>query len=233
MQSRAKSDPAAAWRRRHQSFFNRPGLAKRTRHGAALAALQAIGDWKGFAAQAAWAIDDRCPLRWLREATLQGYLFIGYPRAITALQILSRQAGSRSGMRFWTEAGRSSAWLRRGRDLCKQIYGSHYEPLLRTMKQTHPELADWMVREGYGKVLARPFLGARVRELCVIPLLVAQESWPQLDSHLRGALRVGAGRRQIVEALETGLRMAPGTDKPRARSVARRALDYSGSRSST
>ncbi len=26
------------------------------------------------------------------------------------------------------------------------------------MKQLHPDLADWMIWEGYGKVLARPFL---------------------------------------------------------------------------
>ena len=92
------------------------------------------------------------------------------------------------------------------------------------MRQTHPELADWMVREGYGKVLARPFLGPRVRELCVIPILVVQGSWPQLDSHLRGALRVGADRREIREVLKTGFRMVPEADEARARSVIERAL---------
>jgi 4-carboxymuconolactone decarboxylase len=218
------SDPAATWRRRHARFFARPGLARRTRHGAALAALTAVGDWDGFAAQAAWAIVDRCPLPWLREATLQSYLFVGYPRAITALQILTRQTHSRSDRRFWTEKEDRWPWLPRGRNLCRKIYGRHYEPLLKAMHQTHPELADWMIREGYGKVLARPFLGARVRELCVIPILAAQESWPQLDSHLRGALRVGARPLEVTEAIETGLRMAPDADKTRARSAVRRAL---------
>jgi alkylhydroperoxidase/carboxymuconolactone decarboxylase family protein YurZ len=201
-------DADARWRRRHDAFFRREGLARRTRHGAALSALTAAGDWKAFSLQTKWALADRCSLRWLREVTLQNYLFVGYPRAIHALQTLSHCAQGRDVKRYLLEPTRSRDWLRRGRELCRQIYGEQYEALLVVMRRTHPELADWMIREGYGKVLARPFLGPRVRE----------------RSHAAGALHVGAKRAEAREAVETGLRMAPAADKTEARSVLERAL---------
>jgi 4-carboxymuconolactone decarboxylase len=155
---------------------------------------------------------------------LQNYLFVGYPRAITALQTLSRCARDEASVEFHLDPTPPRHWAARGRALCRDIYGEHYESLLIVMKRTHPELADWMIREGYGKVLARPYLGPRVRELCVIALLAAQESWPQLRSHLAGALRVGAKRGEAREAVETGLRMAPEADAREARSVVEDAL---------
>jgi alkylhydroperoxidase/carboxymuconolactone decarboxylase family protein YurZ len=83
-----------------------------------------------------------------------------------------------------------------------------------------------MIEEGYGKVLSRPHpeIGPRARELCVIPQLAALEAWPQLRSPAAGARRTGAAAGEIMEALRTGLRMAPGCDAPRARQETRRAL---------
>ncbi len=152
------------------------------------------------------------------------YLFVGYPRAITALQGLARSSGGRDDLRFLRDMAPRASWPGRGRRLCRKIYGPDYGPLLAVMRRTHPDLADWMLEEGYGKVLARPFLGARVRELVVVALLVAQESWPQLASHLAGARRTGARGSEIREALETGLRMAPRAERRRARPALRRAL---------
>lgn len=225
MPGKSTPDPARLWRRRHKRFFDRAGLGKRIRHGAALAALTAAGDWNGFGYQASWALDERCPLTWLRELQLQSYLFVGYPRAIIALQALADCAGETGEEGFLLDRSGRREWAGRGRLLCKRIYGRNYAPLLSAMRRTHPELADWMIHEGYGKVLARPFLSPRVRELCVIPILAVQESWPQLESHLRGALNVGARRVEIREAIETGLKMVPETDKERARLLMKRALE--------
>ncbi|MBD3161388.1 MAG: hypothetical protein GF346_04210, partial [Candidatus Eisenbacteria bacterium] len=198
-------------------------LPRRTRHGAAISALAAGGDWEGFERQARWALDERVALPWLREVMLQAYLFIGYPRAIQALQILTRCGPEEEQGQFWTDAARRPEWGPRGRNLCERIYGPQFRPLLSVMRRTHPELAEWMIREGYGKVLSRPFLGAKVRELCVVSLLTAQRSWPQLEAHLSGALRVGATHATLAEAVETGAQMAPETEKSRALRLVQKA----------
>jgi 4-carboxymuconolactone decarboxylase len=60
------------------------------------------------------------------------------------------------------------------------------------VRQLHPDLDDWMVATGYGRVLSRPGPSARERELCIVAVLAGQDVAPQLRSHLLGAMNVGA-----------------------------------------
>jgi alkylhydroperoxidase/carboxymuconolactone decarboxylase family protein YurZ len=81
-------------------------------------------------------------------------------------------------------------WWRRGTDLCRVIYGTQFNHLRETLGRIHHELADWMIFEGYGKVLARPVITPRERELWILPLLLVQNVPDQFYSHLRGALNL-------------------------------------------
>ncbi len=69
------------------------------------------------------------------------------------------------------------------------------------MSRAHPDLADWILVEGYGKTLARPFLSLRERELIVVPTLAALGAWRQVPSHVGGALRAGASPREMAAVL--------------------------------
>jgi alkylhydroperoxidase/carboxymuconolactone decarboxylase family protein YurZ len=82
-------------------------------------------------------------------------------------------------------------WWRRGSELCRSVYGSQYLRLRESLGRIHPELADWMVFEGYGKVLSRPVITPRERELWIVPLLMVQNVPEQLYSHIRGAKNLG------------------------------------------
>jgi alkylhydroperoxidase/carboxymuconolactone decarboxylase family protein YurZ len=190
----------------------------------------ASGDSRGLELQLRWAIEDRVPLSWLRELLLQNLLFVGYPRTIQALQALAGTTGPAGEQEaFWTEPRRPSLWRKRGRALCARIYGPRFEALVAAMRRLHPDLAAWILEEGYGRVLARPLIAARVRELAVVSLLVAQEAWPQLRAHAIGARHVGARALEVEEAARTGIVMAPGVDKATARRVIRRAVRESRS----
>jgi hypothetical protein len=48
------------------------------------------------------------------------------------------------------------------------------------MKQLHPVLDVMMLEHGYGRVLSRPGLTLRLRELCVVAALAGQDVAPQL-----------------------------------------------------
>ncbi|MBI3268686.1 MAG: carboxymuconolactone decarboxylase family protein [Planctomycetes bacterium] len=134
------------------------------------------------------AVDD------LHEALLQSYLFLGYPRAINALTGLRRALDARGLALPGRGPGHDSIglWRRRGERLCRRIYGASFEKMLRNMRALSPELAAWILWEGYGKVLSRPRLDARRRELCVLAILAVEGTIPQLQAHLRGAVNVGA-----------------------------------------
>ena len=69
------------------------------------------------------------------------------------------------------------------------------------MKSYHPDLAEWVVVDGYGKVLSRPILSPRERELLIVAVLAAIDVPLQLRSHVEGARRVGATEEEIQAVL--------------------------------
>jgi 4-carboxymuconolactone decarboxylase len=58
-----------------------------------------------------------------------------------------------------------------------------------------------MIVEGYGKILSRPGLELRLRELCIVAACVATGQDRQLHSHLHGALNAGATGEEVAGTL--------------------------------
>jgi 4-carboxymuconolactone decarboxylase len=77
-----------------------------------------------------------------------------------------------------------------------------YEPLRRNILELHPELDEWMIVEGYGKVLSRPGLDLARRELCIVSACAASGQERQLHSHLHGALNVGVAVPVVTDSIE-------------------------------
>lgn len=127
----------------------------------------------------------------IREVILQTYLFAGFASTINAMIVFNRLVpGNKDYLR---EVGESlELWRERGIELCKQVYGNQFEKMVENMNQLHPDLADWMINEGYGKVLSRPFLTPKVRELMIVAMTAVLNVERQFHSHVRGALNVGA-----------------------------------------
>ena len=84
-----------------------------------------------------------------------------------------------------------------------KIYGGDYLPMMSNMKGLHPDIADWILTEGYGKVLSRRILNTRTRELLVVATLTAMGLWRQLPSHIKGAMNVGANEKEIETVVKS------------------------------
>jgi 4-carboxymuconolactone decarboxylase len=148
----------------------------------------------------------------LRAAVLQTYLFAGYPRAINALAELAAllpEPATAPVVDLVADAGAHREWLARGQALCRRVYGGAYDKLLMTMARISPDLARWMVVEGYGKVLSRSVLGPRGAELVALGALLALDVPDQLRAHIRGAFHCGATAEEIEEVIATAALIAP------------------------
>ena len=157
----------------------------------------------------------------VEEALLQTYLFLGFPAALTALSEWREVSRVRPAPE--TEAADLAAWNERGEEVCRTVYGPAYEKLRGNVRRVHPAMDEWMIREGYGKVLARPGLDLATRELCIVAVLSVTGWEPQLHSHLRGALHAGCSPARVEEAMETGLELSADPSWPeRARSLWKR-----------
>jgi 4-carboxymuconolactone decarboxylase len=135
----------------------------------------------------------------IEEVILQAHLFVGFPDALEALAAWRRLSGSAAPARA---ADDEAVWLARGERVCGVVYGRNYARLRTNVRVLHPDLDQWMVHGGYGRVLGRPSLALRLRELCTVALLAVWNAPRQLHSHLRGALNAGASAAEVDEAIE-------------------------------
>jgi 4-carboxymuconolactone decarboxylase len=137
----------------------------------------------------------------VEEVILQSYLFAGFPRALNAARIW-RGFAPEPMPETLVECGSPQEWKEKGKTTCAIVYGAAYEKLRANIRALHPLLDDWMIADGYGKVLSRPLLDLKVRELCIIAACAASGQQRQLHSHLRGALNAGVAPETVERALD-------------------------------
>lgn len=171
-----------------------------------LAATIAAGTEAETRAAFAAAVDQSVPARWIEELVLQSYLFSGFPRALNAAREWRRLNPAADGTPAEDEdEGDVAEWRAQGERTCAAVYGGMYERLRDNIHALHPALDQWMIVEGYGKVLSRPGLDLPRRELCIVAACAATGQDRQLHSHLHGALNVGVGvlvLGGVIDALE-------------------------------
>ncbi len=155
------------------------------------------------------------------ESALMLMLYAGYPAALEGLRVLNEAWPGRARR---TREGTPARWRAAGERLCARVYGPSYAKLVPAVRALHPDLATWMVEHGYGRVLSRPGLSAKHRELVTVAALAALGWQRQLVSHLLGARRVGAGEREIEAALLIGAAHAGDAALDRARTEWARVL---------
>lgn len=137
------------------------------------------------------------------EVILQSYLFAGFPRTLNAARMWRAASGVPAPLADENASARNvEEWERNGEATCAIVYGRSYEMLRRNVRGLHPALDAWMITDGYGKVLSRPGLDLKRRELCIVAACAAAGQQRQLHSHIHGALNSGASPEEVSATLE-------------------------------
>ncbi|HEX9309916.1 MAG TPA: carboxymuconolactone decarboxylase family protein [Gemmatimonadaceae bacterium] len=147
------------------------------------------------------AIDQVDPVA-VEEIILQSYLFAGFPRALNAARAWRSVSGRQAPSEDPEASEDLNLWRERGEETCEIVYGDSYEKLRKNIRDLHPALDEWMIVDGYGKVLSRPGVDLRTRELCVVAACAVSGQQRQLHSHLRGALNAGSSPGELAAVLD-------------------------------
>ncbi|MCX6833957.1 MAG: carboxymuconolactone decarboxylase family protein [candidate division Zixibacteria bacterium] len=141
--------------------------------------------------------------RQIYEVMLQSYLFLGFPRMLTAAEQLAKDGISSDlvSRNHRVTAADFQDWTERGEQLCRRVYDCNYETLKARVEAMAPEVFLWMELEGYGKVLSRPGLHVIDREMAIVACLMIEHRPAQLHSHIRGAINVGAPRELLCDVV--------------------------------
>jgi 4-carboxymuconolactone decarboxylase len=139
----------------------------------------------------------------VEEIILQSYLFAGFPRTLNAARAWRAVSGHSAPAEDPDGAAADlETWRERGEETCAVVYGDHYEKLRENIRRLHPTLDEWMIVDGYGKVLSRPGVDLRTRELCVVAACAVSGQQRQLHSHFHGALNSGASAEDLAAVLD-------------------------------
>src|SRR2546430_9594794 len=178
-----------------------PQTAGLVRAAAALAGGKIAELKQRFVAARAAGVPDL----WVEELLLQSLLVVGYPLALVAFGVWRDVTGpiARGGDSAGEELAHEEwqAWAERGAQVCAAVYGRAYHKLLVNLRSLHPALEDLVLVDAYGKVIGRPGLDLKRRELCTVAAIAVLGTAQQLHSHLRGALNTGATREEIEAVL--------------------------------
>ncbi len=148
------------------------------------------------------AVQQKINAKKLYETLLQTYLFAGFPSALISISILSEYFILNKNNHIIKDY---SKLKESGEKTCKKIYGDKYDKLINNVSGFSAELSEWLVVEGYGKVLSRRGLRLKERELINVAVLSTLKFESQLYSHINGAYRNKASVaeiRNIIECLE-------------------------------
>src|SRR3979409_1980707 len=169
-----------------------------------VAAAVARGKASELAARFTAARDAPGPGLWIEELLLQSMLVVGYPLALVAFAAWRGVSGPAPVEGHGAEDPAHAdweSWAARGAAVCREVYGRAYHKLLVNLRALHPALEDLVLVDAYGKVIGRPGLDLKRRELCTVAATAVLGTAEQLHSHLRGALNTGASPEEIDAVL--------------------------------
>ena len=131
------------------------------------------------------------------ESLLQTYLFAGFPSALISLQIASEYLPFEKTLKI-----NPNMYKKFGEINCKRIYGNKFDKLMNNVNGYSSDLAEWLIVEGYGKVLGRAGLSLQEREICIVAVLTSLKFRNQLYSHINGTFRLKTSIRKIRNVIE-------------------------------
>jgi len=180
-----------------------------------IAAVSALNNFELLRKLILKAKSENIPFTKIYECLLQNYLFAGYPTALSSLKILKecypkKRLPKKGDMNLYH-------FRKEGEVNCKKVYGAKYEKLIQNISAFSPELSEWLVLEGYGKVLSRPGLSLKEREMCIVAVLSVMKFEDQLYSHINGAVKSKAS----IDEIETVIK---NLDLPGRRNYSRLGL---------
>lgn len=171
--------------------------------------------------RADWPLLERCalaaqtavvPRADCEEVLLQAVLFCGFPRVVTAFESFGTAWPITAGTTPHGGALPREEQKAAGRALFAAIYGRNDEAVRAMLAGYHQEFHDFVLEAAYGRILARPGLPPRERELIAVGTLAAMDQLRQFVAHARGALHFGSSVAELREVLALVLGESPQVD---------------------
>jgi alkylhydroperoxidase/carboxymuconolactone decarboxylase family protein YurZ len=137
------------------------------------------------------------------EAVLEIAVFAGHHRLHNALRTLHEEGIADIAVDVEAEDTVDyTKFPENGEAVMSMIYTNTLPGLTKSIQKMHPDIWAWINEWAYGQVLARPNLTVVEREFVALACMVGNATFPQLRSHMRGALNCGATTDEVRGILD-------------------------------
>jgi alkylhydroperoxidase/carboxymuconolactone decarboxylase family protein YurZ len=90
---------------------------------------------------------------------------------------------------------------KKGLKIFEKVYREKAANTLSKIESYDKELADVLIDTAYGRILSRPCLDLKTKELCIVSMLIPLGKTLALKRHISGALNVGVKPEHLREVL--------------------------------
>ncbi len=94
-----------------------------------------------------------------------------------------------------------SEHYKKGLKIFEKVYKENAASTLKKIKSYDEELADVLIDTAYGRILSRPALDLKTKELCIVSMLIPLGRTLALKRHINGALNAGVKPEHLKEVL--------------------------------
>ncbi|MBI5569191.1 MAG: carboxymuconolactone decarboxylase family protein [Desulfomonile tiedjei] len=186
-------------------IYTRPGLDRKSRQVATVAALTALGHSApqlrfhiGAALTAGLTPDE------IIEVMYVTTVFAGFPSGLNGISAAREvfQAKGVSPSLGGTRTGASGTRRDRGLAALSRTSKDAGERVIRSLADIAPDMAYFIIEFSYGDVISRNIISPQHKEIAMIAVCVAKGTMePQMKVHIHAALNVGCTQQEIVELM--------------------------------
>ena len=186
-------------------IYTRPGLDRKSRQVATVAALTALGNAErqlrfhiGAALTAGLTPDE------IIEVMYVTTVFSGFPSGLNGIsaarEVFQAKGVSPSLGKARTGAGGTRS--ERGLAALSQTSKDAGERVIQSLADIAPDMARFIIEFSYGEVFSRNIISPQHKEIAMIAVCVAKGTMePQMKVHIHAALNVGCTQQEIVELM--------------------------------
>ncbi len=188
--------------------YSLPLLDNKSKEVAAVASLIAQRAIPEMKVHFNGALNSGCTVTEVKELVLHISVYVGFPKAICAMNTLKEVLIERKAEGINDTQGEETIATNRlsryekGSEYLSQLDANQEQLLKETFDNFSPELVRFVIEYGYGDIYSRESLDKRYRQIAIIAALTTLgNASSQLNFHIRGGLNIGLTADEIKEVM--------------------------------
>jgi 4-carboxymuconolactone decarboxylase len=185
--------------------YSRPGLDRKSRQIATMAALTAMGNAKPqLKFHIGAALNIGVPPEEIIDVMYVTTVFAGFPSGLNGITA-AREVFQEKGVSLRQDkmpAAKGETRRERGLEAVNRTSKGAGDKVIKSLSDIAPDMGSFIIDFAYGDIISRDILSPKHKEIAMIVVCVAKGTMePQMKVHMHAGLNVGLTKQEIVELM--------------------------------